>query len=355
MKDSDFTFCNRVEYFQQLARSIRQTKSGERIAITTMAFDSREPLVASLMDELTAAADRGVHAYLVIDAFSFLINEKPLRLGPLWFGTPLSQTQKEPFASRYASLETFRSHGGIYAITNQPKTRFTLPQAGRSHIKTAIIGNTIYIGGHNLSASEEVDIMTQWHDSKTANYLYNLICTTAKTGSVYDTLKGRDTTLQIDKVNTLFFDAGTPKSSLILRRALQLIDEAQEWIYITCQYFPGGKTAQHLLAAHKRGVHVQILYSNPHAHGKESVGHYVYNLRERLRLPKSFFEHQLPKHGPKLHAKLIATEKGAMLGSHNYVSQGVRLGTAEIALLRKDPVFSQQAVLAITKALRNAR
>jgi hypothetical protein len=47
---------------------------------------------------------------------------------------------------------------------------------------------------------------------------------------------------------------------------------------------------------------------------------------------------------PRLHAKLLATEQGAMIGSHNYVVQGVTLGTAEAAILRNDPQFSKQAI-----------
>jgi hypothetical protein len=57
---------------------------------------------------------------------------------------------------------------------------------------------------------------------------------------------------------------------------------------------------------------------------------------------------------PHIHAKLIATERAAMIGSHNYVVQGVSLGTAEAAILRNDPQFSEQAVEVFTKRLAEA-
>jgi hypothetical protein len=59
----------------------------------------------------------------------------------------------------------------------------------------------------------------------------------------------------------------------------------------------------------------------------------------------------LPKTGPGLHAKLIATEKGAIIGSHNYVRTGVQLGTAEIALMRYDTVFARNAIAALRREL----
>jgi phosphatidylserine/phosphatidylglycerophosphate/cardiolipin synthase-like enzyme len=142
----------------------------------------------------------------------------------------------------------------------------------------------------------------------------------------------------------ILIDAGVPKQSTIYDHALALIDDAREHIFFTCQYFPGGKTARHLLAAHKRGVDVRIVYSHPLAHGVKSPGHYLYNARERLRLPAEFFADQRTAKAPLLHAKVIATEKGAIVGSHNYVSQGVWLGTAEIALLNQDPAFAKAVI-----------
>jgi len=129
--------------------------------------------------------------------------------------------------------------------------------------------------------------------------------------------------------------------SLIYDEALNMIDSAKEWIYVTCQYFPGGPTAKHLAAAQKRGVRIQIDFSHPHTHNSAAAVHHMHQLAQRARgLPRNFFAGRLDKHVPKLHAKVLATEQGAMLGSHNYVVQGVQFGTAEIALQSFDPIFS---------------
>jgi phosphatidylserine/phosphatidylglycerophosphate/cardiolipin synthase-like enzyme len=162
-----------------------------------------------------------------------------------------------------------------------------------------------------------------------------------ETGHARLAFEDTDTELKIDDKTRLLIDAGVPGQSRIYDEALALIDAAREWIVLTCQFFPGGRTGQHLLKAQKRGVNVQIIYGHPRHHGNEALGHYAYNLWERTRLPNDFFKHQLPKNMQMLHAKLLATEQGAIVGSHNFATQGVRLGTAEIALLRHDVQFSQ--------------
>jgi phosphatidylserine/phosphatidylglycerophosphate/cardiolipin synthase-like enzyme len=164
------------------------------------------------------------------------------------------------------------------------------------------------------------------------------------TSSTKQTFSGHDQSLQLSDSMQLLIDAGIPSQSTIYDHAMALIDAAEQSIFFTCQYFPGGKTAQHLLAAHKRGVQVRIVFSHPHRHGKKAPLHHVYNTRERLRLPPEFFAYRQPKHANRLHAKVIATEKGAIVGSNNYVTQGVMLGTAEIALQYDSPAFAQQLI-----------
>jgi hypothetical protein len=43
-----------------------------------------------------------------------------------------------------------------------------------------------------------------------------------------------------------------------------------------------------------------------------------------------------------MHLKGLASEKQAMAGSHNYIERGIRGGTAELVLRRRDSVFARQ-------------
>jgi phosphatidylserine/phosphatidylglycerophosphate/cardiolipin synthase-like enzyme len=348
----DYRFSNRMAYFRELTAFARQAGQGDRIAVMAMSFDPSAQPVGTLAQALTEAAGRGAQVVLSVDALNFIFNYDPPQLGPLWFGVKLSTQSPEPFGGCFSALEALQEAGGRYVVTNQPKRRFTLPQARRSHSKLAVLNDRVYIGGHNLGRPEDLDVMVSWDDRATADYLFDFTNKVANTGSPRRALHNHDARRQVDDDTILLFDAGVPRQSLILDEALQLIDEAQERIFMTCQYFPGGRTGQHLAAALRRGVDVTLHYSPPKAQGHEAPAHHLYALREQMRLPAKLFVHQLPKHYlPKLHAKVLVSEKAAMIGSHNYVVQGVRLGTAEIALHSRDREFGVALVAAVTALL----
>ena len=147
-------------------------------------------------------------------------------------------------------------------------------------------------------------------------------------------------------------DAGVKKKSLIYQKAMEVIDEAQESIYMFCQFFPYGETAKHLAAAHRRGCDITLVFNHPAKHGRlHSPGHHFVIIKEKATAPRTFFEGRLPKNLPFLHAKLIASEKAAIMGSHNFVNAGVNLGTAELALLNRTPSFAKKAVSCINKQI----
>jgi phosphatidylserine/phosphatidylglycerophosphate/cardiolipin synthase-like enzyme len=343
MISSKFQFYSRPEYFVDLAERASKAKAGDSITLMTMDFDPARPLIKSLTKELCQAASRGVNVRLIVDAMDFIL-DKDSKPGPLFYGRELNEHSAGSAGATMAQLEKLRTCGGSYWIINRPSRPFMNPVAGRSHIKLALINDRIYMGGCNLDDETRIDIMAAWEDTETSRWLYELTKKIVKAGNVKEALNGTDVTHQVNEDMTIFVDSGVKKQSVIYDEALACIDDAEESIYITCQYFPGGPTAKHLLAAQKRGANINIVFSGPASHN-QPLGHYLYNLRERSRMPASFFANQLPSTGPKMHAKIIATENGAMLGSHNYVNMGVNLGTAEIALLCNDVDFSQSISL----------
>lgn len=343
MNVQDCHFLSRAEYFRDLARAVSNTQAGDRVLVATMSFEPSEPLIDQLMQELCSAARRGVNTYLSIDAYSFLTSENRGQIGPLWPRKQLPKNLREPFRSRMQALESLSAAGGYYAVTNIPKQPLSVIPAGRSHIKTAIVNDTAYVGGCNLRATEQLDVMVAWRDRKAADWLFETMRDVTLRQSTKTALHGVDRGLELDKSTTLLLDAGSKRQSLILDEAYKLIDNAQESVFLTCQYFPGDSTAQRLKVAHQRGVKVTIIYSHPSAHGHfEAPAHHAYGLKERLRLPNEFFAYRLPKGTPLLHAKVLVTDQGAMVGSHNYVVQGVNFGTAELALRSSSPDFARQ-------------
>ncbi len=333
-------FYSRPEYFKDLAERASTLGKGDSFTVMTMNFNPQVPLVNSLMEELYQAAARGAEVRVIVDAMDFILGHNG-RPGPLFYGRRLNNQLTGDSLLTFQKLEKLRANGGQYWVINKPSRAFPNPVAGRSHIKLAIINDLIYLGGCNLDNEDVIDIMLSWNDRKTADWLYDLTEKIVAAGSVKKALNGTDLTHKINDTMTIFVDSGIKRQSVIYEQALGMIDRADKTAYITCQFFPGGPTAQHLLAAQKRGAEVTILYNNPIKH-RQSLGQKIYNLRERTRLPASFFKDELPVTQLKLHAKVIITEDGALVGSHNYVNIGVNLGTAEIALKNTDAIFCSE-------------
>lgn len=354
MQTDDFTLLSNADYFRQLTRDIAATSKGDRVAVATMTLNALDPLVHELLHAMCAAASRGVRVYLAVDARTFLVSADNAP-GPLTYSTDLERTLPEPYRSHMEALHALQKAGGHSAITNLPRHAFSQAAAGRSHLKTAVVNDKIYVGGCNLQSSSMLDVMVACVHTQLAAQLYEMVSALVATGSTREVFHGKDRALTLDDRSTVYIDAGTRGQSLILDTAFQLIDAAREHIYITCQFYPGGKTMQHLRAAAARGVAVQLVFNHPAAMGFAAPLHYAHMLFEHLHTPSAFFAGQLPKKAPKLHAKVLATEQSALVGSHNYVTQGVSFGTAEIALLRHDADFSRKLQAHITSEIVRLR
>lgn len=335
---TNFQYFSRLEYYEDLARRISHAEAGERVVLMTMSFKPEKPGLEAIVDALCSAARKGANVDFLVDAYPFIMSDA--RPGPLFFKGELPTKLPEPYRTRFDILQRIEAAGGRYKIINWPKRSFANPFSGRSHMKLGIIGNYVYTGGCNLNPRDHIDVMVGWEDGSSADWLYNITQRIIAEGSVYDALAANDTLHKIDETTTLLIDAGIRNQSIIYQNALELIDAAVEELFMTCQYFPNGETIKRLHRAEKRGVKVKILFGNPAQHPIpfNLLHHGVKNF-ERLRRPESFFNDQLPKHGPTLHAKVLISEKAAMVGSHNYVPAGVKWGTAEIALRSEDKNF----------------
>jgi phosphatidylserine/phosphatidylglycerophosphate/cardiolipin synthase-like enzyme len=337
-----FELRNRLQYFQELTAEITKAQRGDRVALVAMTVDLAVPSVRTLADTLLAAAERGVIVQFSFDAMT-LMHGNGIMPGPLWYDPALEQKAASRDSEYVAYIVALQKAGAKACITNIPTKRGTLVTAGRSHIKAAVINDTVYIGGHNLERPLDIDVMVRLHNKKLADEVFGITGEIITAKSTQAAFGGTDREVAIGNDMTFLLDSGKPNQSLIYDSALAMVDAAEDWIFLTCQFFPGGETARRLKAAQARGVQIDIVYNHPRAHDKLMLAHHLYNIRERSRLPKEFFAQQLEGTGGlRLHAKVLATDKGAMVGSHNYVSQGVRFGTAEVALRSSDVTLSCQ-------------
>lgn len=326
-----------VEFFESLQSDIAATDPGDRVAITTMSFEPTEPLVRGVLDELDLAAERKVDVTLGVDAYTFLTDSTTNTFGPLWLPLPGQRT----FKRRQEALDHLDRHpSAMYGIINKPDRLLSNPFAGRSHMKLAVVNNKIYVGGPNFHGSDRVDVAIGWEDLETADWVYELATgiTKAQTTKVLGT---EDFTYTAKDGSQLIVDVGTPNQSAILEKALQVIDQAQEWIAYSGQFYPHGETMARLQEAAMHNVDLQVAYNHPSSQGSlKGLWQRVILGRERRRFGSEGFPEPLPKGAQSTHAAVLATETTVLKGGHNFIDTGVKMGTPEINLLVHNATFA---------------
>jgi cardiolipin synthase A/B len=355
LNNNDFTFYTKEAYFRDIAARITATRRGDQIHTMTMSFLATDPGVQTVLQALSEAAGRGAAVTVAVDAHDFITGPHSVP-GPLFWAKKLPEAKslRAPFRQNLQSLQAIEAAGGRVVIINRPGRPLTAASHGRSHIKHTIINDRLYVGGCNLDTSHDADMMVGWDDAAIAEHLRDLTEQIIDAGNARIALHDQDLHIPVDPTSELLIDAGRPGQSLILDKALELIDQAETDLYITCQFFPNSRTLRHLHRAYRQGVHVTLHYNNPRKLQLPlGLVHRALLAGERLRLPSALTAGELPLQLPYLHAKLIASEKSAIIGSHNYVTAGVQFGTAEVALLRHDADFARRAVRAIQNQLIN--
>lgn len=329
-----------IEFFERLAGDISETSSGDRVVILTMSFGPGEPLVANIIDELHASADRGTDIVIGVDAYALMADGDSRATGPLLFPMPFGQAS---FIRRRREIDRLAGRDSVRcSIINRPSRYLTNPFAGRSHIKLAIVNDKVKIGGPNFHKSDRDDIVVEFENPETADMLYELARCIVETGSTDEALDGQDQAWPMDGKTTIMIDAGMRNQSLIFETALQIIEDARKSIIGSFQFFPNGKTADSFIRAYNRDIRTRLIHNHPFSGGKLLGGvEYLAMLRQKSRMPSALFADQVPR-GRTMHGSAIASETAVVVGSHNLVERGVKFGTAELAILSRDPDFAHQ-------------
>lgn len=330
---------NHKEYFAHLIHTFKAANKTDNLVLATMEFRPDQPLVNELVDAMCQAARRGARMTFIVDAYSFMIKDSAVP-GPLFFSKRVPKYGYGLFKPTVQAINTLRRAGVDCHIINKPTRPLKNPFGGRSHIKFAIINNQVLIGGCNLSHPERLDVMVQLFNERLANYMQAFAGNVIACKSVRKALLRQDQRFVIDEHSELLIDAGVRHQSVIYDRAFNLINNAAQRVYMTCQYFPNNYTPRALVKAHRRGVGVHLAYNHPNHHPSpiRAIQKRTVSLKKKW-MPSSVFEHQLHEGKNYLHAKILLSEKEAIVGSHNFVKMGVNLGTAEIALHTTSPDF----------------
>lgn len=340
---SSFKLFDRHEYYDYLIKYMNNASAGDNIILATMEFRPDHEVIGAIVKSLCTAARRGAQVTFIVDAYSFMLKEGAF-LGPMFFSKKDPKSGYGSFKPVINAMKSLRLSGVECAVINKPQRPLKNPFGGRSHIKFAVINDEVFIGGCNLSDPDLLDVMVRTHNKHLSQFMRKFTNDVIKHKNVRKALMRCDKSIRVDPNTELLIDAGVKRQSLIYDRAFDLINSAATRVYMTCQYFPNKYTPAALAEAHERGVGVHLAYNHPDQHKSPIRGIQRRTVAySRKRLPESVFENQLHQNKNYLHAKILLSEKEAIIGSHNFVKMGVNLGTAEIALHSTSTDFIQMA------------
>lgn len=329
-------------FFEDISRHISECGSGDRVSLMTFSFEPSEPFVKGLIRDLIDATERDADVSLSLDGYAFM---QPASIAGVYLPSKLQNSTTQ---SRVSAVNELKDHGVNVSVVNFNPDVISSPLMGRNHIKAHVVKNRLYVGGPNFHGTDRVDLACVIEDEKTANFVDDLIHDISSNGNAKNVL-ANDFVVEVDRYTDLLFDAGHSGKSIILEDALAQIDSAEDQILFASQYFPTGRVLRGLKLAHKRGVDVSVVHNHPVKHDYLKGLHHAILASNRLRVPKEFFDCQVPIYKPKSHLKALLVDGGYLnVGSHNLISAGVSAGTAEMNIVSRKP----ETVIALDAQIR---
>lgn len=334
MNSQQFAILPPLEFLKDVRYEAREAT--KRIYLQAMEVEPGE-LSSQLLETLEQGALKGLDTRLHVDHYSLLVTDGIFNYLPL-FSKKKTKKRKERLKHRIAYFTALQEKGVTLTFTNPPSLlERIIPIIGRNHIKIAIVDDVAYIGGINYHDDnfKSNDCMVKLTDSSLVE---------AVTKIFMDIEKGRlkdDLRLDCRAGTSLFVDGGKIGRSIILDEAAKLIGNAKESVTVITPIIPDTTLSVALSKAIKRNVTIQVLV--PAITNMQGVYFFLdlYNefvlFLQRKRIPLTILNHPI-------HAKVIIVDNTTvLLGSHNFTSRGVVLGTEEIAILSSDEYFVTQA------------
>lgn len=317
-------------FLRDFANHIKLLGTDETIFAQAMYIIGANP--GSALDELyksfISASHRGVRVVILPDYYTEMMPGKQPRWVPKTDAVREQQKldyafKKELSAANPATLSLEFTHvpqGALARFGNE-----LVPQASRSHMKIYLAGKQAgWIGGYNLQEIEqnEADCMVKIHDKKTLSLLHDVVARNRQ---------GRRTTdevITLPHERKLLLDGGERGTSCIYEAAVNQIQKAKGPIRFASQLSPDGRLLEAIIVKAQSGIPVEIVLSSHEDRFFKNFPYVTSYISMRKRI-KGIEPIQLYHYPGKMHMKYLQTPEAVMVGSHNLVTQGVTLGTAE--------------------------
>lgn len=320
MPANHFDVLTPIEFLQDIeheAKSAKHRVWGQAMEVEPGIHASR------LLNIVEEASENGLDARLNVDYYSLMVTDGL----PNFFPFTASEKWRKRLKIRKEAFQKIKDKGGKVAFVNKPtlleKFIYTM---GRNHMKIFIIDDIAWIGGVNFADGyfKRQDIMVKIKDDAIVDPIARVFM------EVHEEKLRYDEALQTRHNATLFIDSGHTGKSVILQTAVAMVEKAKANVKVSTAFVPDGKFLKALTDASKRGVVVELVTSLP----EKTFGVYrLVNEMSRLSLNLKGLSFRVSYARQPMHAKvLIVDDTLALFGSHNFLTKGVLMHTAELAL-----------------------
>jgi cardiolipin synthase A/B len=330
MTSPHFTVLKPAEFITDVRLEAEQAR--QRVWAQAMDVEPGE-VADTFFHILLESRKRNFDTRFHIDYFSLMVTNGIFNYLPAISGKSRRNRRKK-MAAKLKLVEKIENAGIKLLFTNPPTVGDRIfPVRGRNHMKIVVVDDVAWIGGVNFTdpsflAFDCMVKITDPHLVGEVAYVFEQIDNKEQL---------RDMSIECTDTTRLLVDGGTINRSLILRHTIELVNHAKDSLILISPLIPDAELLSVLKHAIKKGVKVEIISAD----SKRMPG--IFTLLDEFngfmmrlrggRIPIQFKNHLV-------HAKiLIADNREAIVGSHNFSSRGVRMGTEEIALQSTDPVL----------------
>jgi cardiolipin synthase len=337
-----FTILPPMEFISDVREEVKTAE--KRLYLQAMEVEPGE-ISSHLLQTLEETSKRGLETRLHVDYYSLLVTDGLFNYLPL-FSRKKTKKRSKRLQKRTSYFDMLQNLGVTVTYTNPPSfLQKIIPIMGRNHIKIAVVDDVAYIGGINFHDEnfKSNDCMVKLTDPSLVDAIVAVFRDIEK-----GRLKG-DLWIGFKDATKLFIDGGKVGKSIILDKVAELITLAQSSVKVITPIIPDTKLLSSLSKAKKRGLTIQVIV--PSITKMQGV-YFFLDLFNELLIFLQRKNLQLTVLNHPIHAKMIVIDDSTvLLGSHNFTSRGVVLGTEEIAIQSSDTYFVSQARLFISQVL----
>lgn len=308
------------EYIKMATKLVKQAQ--HRVYLVCLNLN-RSPETNKLIDEIMAAAQRGVDVRIGNDLLTFICDHE---------GSVASRLVGPEMLHTRSIRKDFLKSGAQFHWLGLQSVPYVI---GRTHSKWTIIDDHIFsFGGVNLShagIAERTDYMFYVVDHDLADRLAKkqLLIESAAPNRQFSNMNIKT------NFGNVLIDGGKFGHSLIYNHAIKLARESTELVVVS-QYCPSGKLGK--IIRHRSAK----LFFNPKGSADTKVNNFMIGTKSNTSNQTNLYTRSRYLHAKFIIGKLPNGSKRAITGSHNFAAISGKVGTREIALETTEPhVISQ--------------